>query len=264
MKLTILTISLLALGLLGCEEPNEELVNTLGSDVRVEMKEYLDDQQRTLMFKFFTARDFSCINHRISYSFQQAVDGISISLKSIEEPDACLKAMGPASAFVEVGSLNYGEYNFQLQIGEDINNTGTLVVSPESYQLVLNGDAGMSLETVQLQRVPKGAIWGTVQFTDERNDSFANSFVAQLAKLGATEDKFSEGDYGFFQVDASGKVIQPSFANESQPFTFLMGFRGDRSGVLSLLNEVHRSYGDQIAIRLNMANGEEFRSWDLP
>nr|WKN35158.1 hypothetical protein K4G66_22535 [Tunicatimonas sp. TK19036] len=262
MKITALAIPLFAVWLLACEEPNEEQINTLGTDVRVEMKEYLNEQQRTLMFKFFTTRDFSCINHRISYAYQQQVDGITIALKKVEEPDACLKAMGPASAFVDIGSLNIGEYDFKLKIGEEITNSGKLVVSPDSYQLMLNGDAGMNLETVELQRVPKEALWGTVQFLSQRNDNFAKSFVAQLGKLGATEDKFSEGEYGFFQVDASGKIAQPTL-EENPPFTFLLNYNGDQDDVVSLLSEINRNYGDDVAIRLNMANGDEFRSWDL-
>ncbi|MEQ9442067.1 MAG: hypothetical protein RIG62_23710 [Cyclobacteriaceae bacterium] len=264
MKLSALAIPFLAVWLFACEEPGEEQINTLGTDIQVEMKEYLDDQQRTLMFKFFTARDFGCINHRISYAYQQQIDGIAIALNKVEEPDACLKAMGPASAFVEIGSLNNGEYEFSLQIGDDITNTGKLVVTPESYQLALNGDAGMNLETVLLQRVPKEAIWGTVQFFNESNDSFAKSFVAQLTKMGATEDKFQEGEYGFFQVDASGKITQPTFTDENPPFTFLLNFNGDQDDVISLLSEVNRNHGDEMAIRLYTANGDEFRSWDLP
>lgn len=265
MKLTVLlTLSLCWLLFSACDESEEEAINTLGADVQVEMGEYLSETQRTLMFKFFTLRDFACINHRISYSAQQSSDALVIALEKVEEPSACLKAMGPASAFVEVGSLNVGEYDFTLHIGEAITNTGKLTVTPESYELALNDEAGMIIETVNLQRVPKSALWGTIQYTTNRDDSFSRSFVSRLTQFGATQDKFSEGDYGFFRVDASGKITQPMLTGESTPFTFLMNYQGDRDEIISLLSEMNRTYGDEVAIRLRTASGDEFRSWDLP
>ncbi|MGD1891886.1 MAG: hypothetical protein ACFB15_15015 [Cyclobacteriaceae bacterium] len=264
MKLATLIIPLCIFLFLSCEEAEEEAINTLGTDVQVEMGEYLNDSQRTLMFKFFTTRDFGCINHRISYAMQQNTDELVIALEEVKEPEACLKAMGPASAFVEVGALNIGEYDFTLNIGQAISNTGMLTVTPEAYELALYDELGMTIESVALQRVPKGAVWGTVQFFQERNDTFAKSFVNQLTRLGATTDKFNEGDYGFFQVDASGKITQPTFTLENPPFTFLLNNRGEQQELVSLLSEVHRNYGEEIAIRLRTADGEEFRSWDLP
>ena len=263
MKLTVFANLLLIVLLFACEESTDEAVNTLGTDVDVEMKEYLNGTQRSLMFKFFTTRDFGCINNRINYSFQQSTDGLAITLLEVEEPSACLKAMGPASAFVDVGSLNIGTYDFTLHIGKSISNTGTLTITPESYQLVLNGEAGMNLENLQLQRIPKNTIWGTVKFDGAADESLARSFVNQLTKLGATQDRYTEGNYGFFEVDATGKMIQPMVTNEHQPFTFLMGYQGDQEEVISLLSEIHRNYGDQVMIRLNMADGQEYRSWDL-
>lgn len=263
MKLTVLATLLFVVSLFACEESGEEAVNTLGTDVDVEMKEYLNGTQRSLMFKFFTTRDFSCINNSISYSLQQGADGLAIVLNEVEEPTACLKAMGPASAFVDVGSLNIGEYDFSLQIGKSIINTGKLTVTPESYELVLNGEAGMNLKTLQLQRVPKNSLWGFIRFQGEADESLARSFITQLTNLGSTQDRFEEGDYGFFEVDAAGKMTQPMVTNERQPFTFLMGFHGDQEEVASLLSEMHRNYGDKVQIRLQMANGREYRSWDL-
>ncbi len=263
MKLTLRALIFCLAGLFACEESADEALNTLGTDVDVEMREYLDGTQRSLMFKFFTTRDFSCINHRINYSVQQEINGLAIRLQEVEEPSACMKAMGPASAFVDVGSLNVGDYDFTLHIGEAITNTGVLTVTPESYQLVLNGEAGMHLETVQLQRIPKDALWGTVQFPGKPNENLANTFVNQLTKLGATQDKFDEGNYGFFEVDATGKVSPPMVAEKSSPFTFLLNYRGDESELTALLSEINRTYGDEVAIRVHTARGSEYRSWDL-
>ncbi|MGB3589549.1 MAG: hypothetical protein WBA23_23585 [Tunicatimonas sp.] len=263
MKLTLRALIFCMVGLFACEESADEAINTLGTEVDVEMKEYLEGDQRLLMFKFFTTRDFGCINHRISYNFQQGISGLAIQLNEVEEPTACLKAMGPASAFVDVGSLNTGEYEFSLQIGEDITNTGILNVRPESYQLVLNAEAGINLRTIQLQRIPKNALWGSVQFLNKPSDNIANSFVTQLTKLGATQDKFDKGDYGFFEVDASGKVSPKTVTSEASPFTFLMNYRGDETELVALLSEINRNHGEEVNIRLRTAQGSEYRSWDL-
>ncbi|WKN42915.1 hypothetical protein [Tunicatimonas pelagia] len=263
MKLTLRALIFCLVGLFACEESADEAINTLGTEVDVEMKEYLEGDQRLLMFKFFTTRDFGCINHRIDYNLQQQTDGLAIHLNEVEEPTACLKAMGPASAFVDVGALNIGEYEFSLHIGEAITNTGVLTVNPESYQLVLNAEAGMNLETIQLQRIPKNALWGSIRFLNKPSDNIANSFVAQLAKLGATQDKFEKGDYGFFEVDASGKVSPKTVTGDASPFTFLMNYRGDEAELVALLSEINRNYGDEVNIRMRTAQGNEYRSWDL-
>jgi len=263
MKLTLQALIICLVGLFACEEPSQEAINTLGTEVEVEMKEYLEGNQRQLMFKFFTTQDFGCINHRISYNFQQGTSGLMIRLNDVEEPAACLKAMGPASAFVDVGSLNIGEYEFSLQIGKGITNTGVLNVTPESYSLILNAEAGMNLQTIQLNRIPKNALWGSIRFVNKPNDNIASSFINQLTKLGATQDKFAKGDYGFFEVDDAGKVSAKTVTSEASPFTFLMNYRGDEDELTALLSEINRNYGDEIAIRLHTARGNEYRSWDL-
>lgn len=264
MKATSFAFLIAVLFVLGCESETAQPVNTLGSEVELSMTEFVDEDQRTLTLKFLTRKDFPCINYRIKHSLTMDNQSIHIVLESIEESDVCLDAIGPASAFVELGYLPEKEYNLTVQLGESIVKSGTLAVSKNAYQVEMHDFDGVELLNPELLRIPEQTVWGLLKYERSEENKELNKFFDQVMdQAGASTKKFAEGDYGYFKVGADGKISQPISNKETvveQPFLF--DFSGDTDDLEMVLKQINNKY-EEVQIRMYNAKGHEFKNWDL-
>ena len=262
MKLTIPACLLSGLLLFSCDDAAEpESVNTLGTDVLFSMAEYFEPGQRTLSFKFLTQKDFPCINYRIKSDYRIEGQSLAISLSDVEGADVCLEAIAPASSFLDLGELATGDYPVIIKVGDALTNTGTLTVTDESFSLVMNEEKGLIIQTPRLLRVPKGVIWGSVYASEPGTVGNATQdFLNRLQSLGASQKMLTEGDYGYFSVDASGHIITAASRTEN---TFLLDYQGKTADLARLMEEVASAYGDKVDISLRTAAGDELKSWML-
>jgi len=248
----------------GCESETHQAINTLGSEVELSMTEYVEEGHRVLSLKFLTRKDFPCINYRIKHSVSQDDQRINIVLDEVEKADVCLDAIGPASAFVELGQLNNQEYKLTVQLGKSIVKSGTLTVSKDAYQLQMHDYDGVLLLNPELLRVPAQTVWGLLKYQrSDKNKEIYKFFEESMELAGASDKKFAEGDYGYFKVGADGKILRtvgdPKTLAE-QPF--LYDFRGDEDDLKAVLKQLNSKF-DDLQLRLHNAKGQEFRNWDL-
>ncbi|WP_277478146.1 hypothetical protein [Catalinimonas alkaloidigena] len=264
MKATPFALLIPLLLMFACEGEQAVPSNTLGSEIELSMTEYIDADQRSLSFKFLTLKDFPCINYRIKHDMVVDQQAIKIVLEEVEVSDVCLDAIGPASAFVDLGMLDEKEYDLQIQMGSSLINHGTLSVSKDAYELNLLESEGIELAVPKLNRIPAQAVWGTIKYTDEeRHKKVAAYFEEAMDIAGATDKKFSEGDYGYFKVSSEGKITQPIEGNEAvKEQAFLFDFAGKTEDLLQVLQRINSRYND-VQLRFYNAQGEEFRNWNL-
>lgn len=262
MKLTIATCLLSGIFLFSCDETTEiESVNTLGTDVQFSMAEYFESGERTLSFKFLTQKDFPCINYRIKSDYQQEGESLVITLAEVEGADVCLEAIAPAASFLDVGELASGEYPVQIKVGESITNTGTLSVSEEAFELSMNEELGLYIETPRIQRIPEGVIWGNVYSSEPGHvASVSQHLLNQLQGLGATSKVMAEGDYGYFSVDASGQIETSSVSSNRTESIFLLDYQGELNELLPMVEEIANVYGGKVDINLRASTGDELKS----
>ncbi|WPP49530.1 hypothetical protein [Catalinimonas niigatensis] len=246
-----------------CEGEEALPSNTLGSEIEMSMAEYIDTDKRTLTLKFLTRKDFPCINYRIKHEVMVDHQLVNIVLEKVEAADVCLDAIGPAFAFIDLGQLTEKEYDLQIQLGESIINHGTLVVSKESYQLSLNENQGIELLNPNLNRIPSQAVWGLIKYqNEEQNKKLLGFFNEAMEIAGATDKKFAEGDYGYFQVNSEGKIIQPQEQSDINEQSFLFDFSGEDDDLQQVLQQINSNF-DDVQLRFYNAQGEELRNWDF-
>ncbi len=256
MKLAVLACLLPALFLFSCgNAPEIESVNTLGTDVQFSMAEYFEPGQRTLSFKFLTQKQFPCINYRIKSGYKMKGEEIHVSLSEVEGADVCLEAMAPAASFLDLGELAYGTYPITLQVGESLMNTGTLTVSEESYALTMDATDGLLIQTPEVRRIPSNAVWGRV-LADAPGlaPQAAQKLVDRMQRLGANPKALTEGNYGYFTVDASGGIRLPNTESGTQ---FFLNYQGEASQLSAVVDELVDSYDNAVSVSLRTSDGEE-------
>jgi len=246
-----------------CEGEETAPSNTLGSEIELSMTEFIDADQRILTLKFLTLKDFPCINNRIKYETTVDQQTVSIVLEKVEEAEVCLDAIGPASAFIELGQLDEKEYDLQIQLGESIIKHGTLAVTKDAYLIHLDDEAGITLLNPALNRVPAQTVWGTIKYENQDSKKLLNFFDEAMDIAGATDKKFAEGDYGYFRVNSDGSIVQ---TNEQQKEldeqAFLYDFSGKSEDIKQVLQQLNANF-QNAHVRFYNARGEEFRSWDF-
>lgn len=246
-----------------CESEEAEPSNTLGSEIELSMAEYIDLDQRTLILKFLTLEDFPCINYQIKHQVMVDHQTISVVLEKVEAADICLDAIGPASAFIDLGQLSEKEYDLQIQLGESLINQGTLTVSKEAYRMNLNDNQGIELLNPALNRIPAQAVWGMIKYQNEAERQALMSFFDEAMDMaGATDKKFAEGEYGYFQVNSEGRIVQPLDNQQTSEQVFLYEFSGEKDDLQQVLQQVNTNFKD-VQLRFYNARGEELRNWDL-
>lgn len=263
MKATRFALLIPMLFILACEGEEAVPSNTLGSEIEMSMAEYIDTDQRTLTLKFLTLKDFPCINYRIKHEVMVDHQLVNIVLEKVEEADVCLDAIGPAFAFVDLGQLTEKEYDLQIQLGESIINHGTLSVSKDAYQINLNENTGIRLLNPDLNRIPSQAVWGMIKYQgEEQNKKLMGFFNEAMEIAGATDKKFAEGDYGYFQVSPEGNIVQPLEQHDMNEQSFLFDFSGEEEDLQQVLQQINSNF-DGVQLRFYNARGEELRSWDF-
>lgn len=253
----------LLLMLTNCESETAQPVNTLGTEVALSMTEFIDHDERNLTLKFLTRKDFPCINYQIKHQLYSNDHSVRIVLEKVEEADVCLDAIGPASAFVELGNLPHNEYDLTIQLGASVIRSGTLTVNKDIYRIDLHDAEGVNLTTPELRRVPRQTIWGSLKFeADQDKKDIIKFFDNALDQAGAKQKKFAEGDYGYFRVGSDGNILPSSENREfEREHAFLLDFRGDAEDLQSVLKQVNQRY-EGVQIRIYDNQGREYRSWD--
>lgn len=260
MKTTYLLAAISAL-LFSCESDSEEQINTLGTGISFSLAEYLDPQQKNLTFKFLTEKDFPCINYRITHQVQQVGNTIAVELTGIEKADVCLEAIGPATAFIDMSNLAEGDYELIIKVGEAITNQGTLTVTPQSYQVSMEEPEALIIENTELLRIPANVIWGTVRYnTQQKVKGLYDHLISSLRGVGAADKRLSEGNYYYFEVDASGRIRPKNAALDMAEEPFLMEFSGGDDQIANVLGQIESLYGEEAIVRVYNAKGEEFKS----
>lgn len=262
MKLSIAACLFSGILLFSCDDAETESVNTLGTDVQFSMAEYFESGERTLSFKFLTQKDYPCINYRIKSNYQTEGESLVVSLSEVEGADVCLEAIAPAASFLDIGELATGDYPIIIKVGESLVNTGTLSVSPEAFELTMNEEQGLMVETPRLLRVPQGVIWGNV-FASETGvaASVAEQLLSRLQSMGATSTMLEAGNYGYFSVDASGQMTNALGTSDQTESVFLLDYQGESSDLSSLVEEIASLYAGQVSFSLRTSAGDELKSW---
>ena len=247
-----------ALLFFSCDDASEiELVNTLGTDVKVSMTEYFESDERTLSFKFLTQKDYPCINYRIKSDYQAEGQAINISLSEVQGADVCLEAIAPAASFIDLGELAFGDYPITIQIGESLVNTGTLSVTEGFFELAMNETTGLLIENSQILRIPKGMIWGYVRSAEPATaQSIAQNMVERMQSIGATVRMLPAGDYGYFAVDQAGNATLPHTESGS---VFLLDYPGEVNNAAVLIEEAMNSLDEGVSISLRTTTGDELQ-----
>jgi hypothetical protein len=228
------------------------------NDISIRMIETIDGAKRTLQFFCLTKEVYPCINYQISTTYNQTEDKINVTFGDVIRSEICLTAIGPAQSSIDLGTLNNGDYQLNINSSE-----GKLVVSDESYTITFSENEQFEIVNSPLMRIPANTIWGTVGYHEISTSALVRTFIDSLQQLGAVEQKYKQGHYGEYEIDEDGQIVQPG---ENSGYYFAESFIFHYSENISALENLVKYYGNKygetlLYLYLQTDKGEIYRSW---
>jgi hypothetical protein len=236
------------------EEGYEEGVAAVDSKIHIQPVEIYKTSPRTFQLHCTTERQYSSGSNPIRFVKQQTDGTIDISFKGVAEIGMTAD-IGPARAYIDLGPLAEGTYALNLHNGSVVQR-GTLIVTKESFTVEMADNDTFGFVVNTLNRIPENTIWGYVGL------SVAESFIADLIGIGASEKSYIPGFYREFEIDENGNVVQPKEPYENIPVSdkyFVLHYPGDLAQIGQLVERYWHEYENYIMVYTEQ--GQEFRSW---
>lgn len=256
-----LFLFLIVLGFNACEldsVPGTITVTEVEDEFYVDLWESLSPDSRNFILKIRTIDNQECTNTTIDASLSIFNSTLRFFIDDIDKPNDCISGFQPATKDLEVGEIS-GTKIVQINLRNTVENNGRLVIEEDRYLLDMETENGFLLLHDELLKVPKATIWGYITYQKEEDETIAENFMVDLEDV-STVASFKGGYYGHFTITNSSNLENAiSVADQpstSQIKTFIYN-QGDKQSLINLLATYRANFGNQIAIKLFTANGEE-------
>ncbi len=176
-------------------------------DVVLNLDQTLSTNGATFGFVFTSTVPNQCPG--TSYNHQTVVtsEDISIHLLSLQIPELCTGQEALATQKIPLTSFK-GTYDLVINLGNNIQNTGSLIIDDEGVHIDMNTLYGLDVPHVGMKRIPSGMIWGTVYHPTYKSE-ILDLIRTQLGS-NAQEAHLADGFYSLFRIAGNGAVTVPS------------------------------------------------------
>ena len=255
----LLSVMIVIFMLSACLKEKSEILPM--SPVDISMYDILSTTTRELQLSIETTQLYECGNCTIRFD-KSVVDGkIMVNLKDIEQPSLCVGTDIPAHANIMLGTMTNGEHPIEIKIGS-ISRAGTITVSDSMYVLNIDTESQQMLNVAYdtLQRIPENTIWGLVAYYYTSDVSTANFFLDSLENLGASHRFLTPGEYGYFQVDTTGNIVEPQNPGYAGLKTFDYSYTNSFDDIEDLISHMDFFYPGDLVIYLYNWKGQTFQN----
>ncbi|MFK7935286.1 MAG: hypothetical protein AB8G22_17365 [Saprospiraceae bacterium] len=261
MKITpLLSLILIILGSIwSCTFNNVDdpkVVVSIEDEFEIQLWETLSSDQRSLQLRTETLAEEQCLNYEIAFQVVKRSNRIRTTIDDIIEPDDCLPGNARPTAHIDLGKVDNGLYEFEINLkNSTIVNTGQLVVNDNSYLVEMNSTDGITLTPNQLLRIPEGTVWGYLSADNVEN--IATDFLTDLNTSENTKE-FLEGNYGYFSLTGDNEISFPIETTFQQKRTFVLDYQGEVEELETLVEQYKVQYGELLKLQVYTWQGQIF------
>ena len=261
MKINLIKIiaAFFLLAIYSCKK-SEVTTTSFDENIKIKMVEVVDSVNRTLSLNCYTEKMFGCSNYGIETAYSLTGDKITITFVKILYSNICLTSIGPASTVINITGLANKIYTVDLVFGTN-KISGQLNVSSGSFVATLPSQTKVQFVNPDLKRVPDNTIYGTVHYHATSTAPTVQKFIDSLQFYGAITALYPQGDYGRFQIEASGQINQTQDLGYYFTRYYIFNFSGGSVQVKNLVKRFGVNYPNLLLITLYTAKGETFYSW---
>lgn len=220
------TIVLLAALMSSCS-PFDDPYLPIEGNINLRMYEQLDSTERQIYLILETERMYDCSNYELFSNTSVNDSVLNIELEHIFKPQVCYTSRGPAVASFNLTGLADSVYHFTINM-DNFTRSGTITKTFDEYRLNMADGAPLLIANKTLKRVPEGVLWGIIEYDKPSSTAYIDTFFMMLDSIGASSNKYANGEYNFFEV-ADSAIVNPGSDSHKLSEVFLMDFNGSFS-----------------------------------
>ncbi|MDQ3015359.1 MAG: hypothetical protein M3R25_01360 [Bacteroidota bacterium] len=220
MRSTILVLLMGCCVILSCQLQPESLDKpeiSIREDVVLQLDQSLSSSGSSLGFTFTSSLANQCQGTKYRHQSIVTPGEVSIHLISLQMPDPCIGSEANATQKIAI-TPHSGLYDLEIDLGDNIHNTGTLLIDDESFQIDMNTVYGLSIPHYSMVRIPSGMIWGYLYHPVKQQE--AMEIVNSILDITIEEPTLDQGYYGHFMIANNGQVTVPSLNLNSASFIY--------------------------------------------
>lgn len=255
---TITYLGILLL-VLACEKKVQEpsiLLADLDDEFEIGMWEVLGEEERELNFLLETIHEQDCENQSIKANVSYRVNGFVLNIEEITKPqmEECIPKRTTAKGTSQLGQMDGGVYEIQINLKSEVINKGKLLVSQEKYEILMDSDFGFFLPRPVLRRIPENTIWGYIAYNDQVDETIASEFIQRMLEFTRPAN-LEKGYYGHFELGEQFDLQQKP--EEEHWAGFLLRVTEQMIQIRKTLNQFRNKYPDEVTIKMWTSEGEE-------
>lgn len=214
-----------------------------------------------LELKMYTIEEENCLNTVILSNYNRTGRNISLTLYDILDPEVCDPGPAPAQGTQLVTDASPDVYTLTIELQDVVSNAGTLTVTDDAYQVVMEEENGITWLHTKLQRIPTNALWGYLVYTNAEEENRVSGFIEEINNLGS-ELNLANGYYGYFSVADTGAITELRDAPATNELaTILVEYSGEINQIDQKVSDFLETPGNEtIELVLLDGNGNEWRN----
>jgi hypothetical protein len=214
-----------------------------------------------LELQMYTIENEDCLNTKILSNYNRTGRNISLTLYDILDPEVCDPGSAPATGIQSVTDASPDGYTLTIELQDVVSNGGTLTITDEAYQVVMDEENGISWLHTELRRIPEDALWGYLVYTNPEEESRIASFVNEINNLGS-DLPLTAGYYGYFSVTDTGDITEIKDAPATSDLaTITVKYAGETAQIdEKIITFLGTPGNESIELVLLDSNGNEWRN----
>ncbi len=190
----------------GTDEPLSDVFN-IDTEFTLSLSQSLSATGPKMVIELSSIALNHCKEDQLIIDLSQNSQHIGMNIQGLERMSECDDPIYAVQENIEL-ALNNGNYLFSLDIGNTIDNSGTLNVEEDLFRINLLSTTGIVIDKSTIKKIPTGMIWGRItaplslgnQEYELRND---------IQSLSLSDQAQSQliGDYGFMQINQTGELF---------------------------------------------------------
>lgn len=230
------------------------IVADVDDEFVVNLFEVYTPDQRELQFKLSSLSIQECRNYTINNSLNVYDDRIILNMQELvpPSPSECETGRGTANAVAEVGMIEDGVFDLQMNIRNDIVNRGKLIVDEMAYRINLESKIGITIPELVLNRLPENTILGCVKYDNADLKATTDTLLQRLTEQ-TNEQVLSSGNYGYFKVEQNRLV--PTISSSKGYVQLFQANYKNLQPLLSIIQQYRNAYGNQLQLSFFTTEG---------
>ncbi|MEL7220227.1 MAG: hypothetical protein AAGJ93_02845 [Bacteroidota bacterium] len=211
-----------------------------------------------LEIRMYTIEEGECLNTSILSSYTRDELELQLTLFEILYPENCDPGTAPAVGQEAINDIGFGLYDLKVDLQGLVTYKGQLNSTSLSYTVNMEEENSIQWSHDELLKVPNGALWGYLTYTEDEGLSKAEAFLTNLEEISDVSNA-NDGYYGHFELSEDGDILKINgMPEEGNQLPFIYRYQGEKMTIDQMVSELRENSPAGLELVLRDQKGNEY------